>query len=116
MSTKNFDWRGPDPTTWPWEWCGHSPGYLDILAEEGGSRRAIASIRNGKLVRIFAHSKALGNTIAFWNDPAHNGTLYEAECSSWAEGVKMAEEWLETIPLWGTKDSIHWTGLIERKA
>ncbi len=113
MSTKNFEWDdGPDPTTWPWRWNGRAPGYLEIMSKDG----PIASVTGRGYARVFAHSKALGQSSEFWNGP-EGGCLYETECTSWRDGVRLIEEWLNAIPVWGTKDRIRWAGLSQpRKA
>ena len=111
MSTKDFEWSDePDPTTWPWHWNGRAPGYLEIRVDDG----AIAHVRAGELVRVFAHSQALGNTTEFWCGP-EEGLLYQAPCESWAHGVRLIEDWLDTIGLWGTREQIRWTGLLEQR-
>lgn len=116
--TKDFTWSdGPDPTTWPWEWWSQHPGYLQIVSRHG---EVIADIWAGRYVRVYPAAGSVGVDEEFRRlvrEGKHplqlfvSGVrLFEQECTSWRDGVRIVEEWLRDVPVWGTPDNIRWTG------
>ena len=94
---------------WPWKWGMCRPGGILIYSADGPIAR-VTRARSlcdfelyGMEVDIWAHSNAAGGP----------GLLFEGHCKTWAEGVKMVEDWLETIPLWGTPNNIEWEGFLK---
>jgi len=96
---------------WQWKEDVRRPGGIVIMSTDGPiariSRAHSAREYNvyGMDVTIWPHSCALGG----------ERLLHESSCKTWAEGVRMVEEWLGDIPLWGTPDRIEWVGFVKAK-
>lgn len=116
--TKDFTWSdGPDPTTWPWRWCGDAPGYLEIV---GPNDHVIADVYGGHYVRIYPAPRTVGlveegqRLVDAGTHPMQlmvSGVrIFDGDCASWRDGVRIVEEWLRDVPVWGTPDDIRWTG------
>lgn len=116
--TKDFTWSdGPDPTTWPWQWRGNAPGYLEIV---GPDKHILADIYGGHYVRIYPAPRTIGlleegrQLVAAGVHPmqlAVSGIhIFEGDCASYRDGVRIVEEWLRDVPVWGTPDDIRWNG------
>lgn len=94
---------------WPWMWGTCRPNGIMIDSADGPIARVTRarSLRDyevhGMGVDIWSHSNSVGGP----------GILFEGYCETWAEGVKMVEDWLDAVPLWGTPDKIEWTGLVK---
>jgi hypothetical protein len=121
--TKDFTWSdGPDPTTWPWKWRGHAPGYLEIV---GPDEHVVADVYGGHYVRIYPvpgtiglreeGQRLVGTGIHPMQLAVSGVRIFEGDCTSWRDGVRIVEEWLRDVPVWGTPDDIRWTGWLGRR-